>query len=251
MKPPNVRWSEEELKIAVEAYLYILYMQQLGISCSLSDVENFLIAGPLRGRNDASIRYRMRNISWVLQEQGWPIIKGYSPASGVGENVKKRITKILRSLPKTLPFIRPSKYPLSQKISEVPDLKKNAVKEINRLYDALEGASNNIIGIGHNNPPEALEEGSSVARQLQDMRDEIEKLKAEVKKQSPDKRKLKKKTSALYNWGLKVSLWLGGRATAFTDVALGTLSAAAIAKITGLLPIIADALQALMHLIQH
>lgn len=249
MKP--VRWSEEELKIAVEAYLYILYMQQLGISCSLSDVAKFLIAGPLHGRNDASIRYRMRNISWVLQEQGWPIVKGYSPASGVGENVKKRIAKILRSLPSTLPFIRPYRHHLRQKISEVSDLQINAVREVNRLYDALEGVSNGLIGIGHNNPPEALEEESSVVGHLRDMRDEIENLKAEVKKQYPDKQKLKKQTSALYNWGLKISLWLGGRATAFTDAALGTLGAAVIAKITGILPIIADALQALMHLIQY
>ena len=59
----NDIWSDDELRASVDAYLYMLRLEVSSIPYSPAEYSKFLQSGPLRDRNDASIRYRMRNIS--------------------------------------------------------------------------------------------------------------------------------------------------------------------------------------------
>jgi len=250
MKSQHSLWTEEELRVAIEAYLYILYLQQHGVSFSSSETACLLISGPLRGRNEASIRYRMRNISWVLREQGWPIIKGYSPAQGVGRNVAVKIQNILDKLPAALPFRKKDLHAVSFRNKAKPFVQEDVAKSLEKLGASLGDISASRAGIGHNNPPEPLDEADSLQRDLVQLRDEVEKLTIEIRKKSPDRKRLKKGSGFLVQSGLKIVLWLGGRFTKFADAAVisigKALGAVTIAKITGLLPLITDALHALI-----
>ncbi|SOC14818.1 hypothetical protein [Thalassospira xiamenensis] len=88
-------WTDEELEVAVEAYLYLLKLERDGTRLPTSQVEKIAGKGDLANRNSSSIRYRLRNISYVLQERGLPTLLAYSPAPAVGKNVRKRIEDIL------------------------------------------------------------------------------------------------------------------------------------------------------------
>jgi hypothetical protein len=91
----NEIWSIDELRAAVDAYLYMLRLEASSIPFSSTAYSRFLLTGPLRDRNEASIRYRMRNISQVMEERGAPVLRSFSPAPQVGKNVKKTINQLL------------------------------------------------------------------------------------------------------------------------------------------------------------
>lgn len=103
MTSSGILWTDEELEIAVRAYLYILHLEQKGIPYSLSKLIKSLTKKALPNRNEASIRYRMRNITYVLQQLNWPIIDAYYPAENVGAGVRGRIETIISSLPHVTP----------------------------------------------------------------------------------------------------------------------------------------------------
>ena len=101
----NESWSDDELCASVDAYLYMLRLEVPSIPYSPTKYTKFLQTGPLRDRNDASIRYGMRNISQVMEERGAPILRSFSPAAQVGRNVKKKINELLnaRLMPPAVP----------------------------------------------------------------------------------------------------------------------------------------------------
>ena len=88
-------WSEEELIAAVDAYLDMLRSQSLGQPFSKAEYRRRLMEGPLSARNDASIEFRMQNISAAMSELCLPTVKGYLPARHVGNNVKDKIKKLI------------------------------------------------------------------------------------------------------------------------------------------------------------
>jgi hypothetical protein len=95
----NYSWTDVELAIAVEAYLYLSRLEHAGAAYSEREMTAFLLDGPLKNRNDASIRYRMRDISSVLARRGWSTLRPYSPARQVGSGVRVRIEAILDTHP--------------------------------------------------------------------------------------------------------------------------------------------------------
>lgn len=78
------KWTEEELRATVRAYLAMLAMQRSGTPFSKAGFRRKLRDGPLKIRSEPSIEYRMRNISAVLADHGQPSLKGYLPAANVG-----------------------------------------------------------------------------------------------------------------------------------------------------------------------
>lgn len=89
-------WTEAELRAAVRAYLEMLNAEQSDDAYSKADVRRRLQDGPLRGRSNPSIEYRMRNISSVLAAHRQPTIKGYLAAANVGEAVSRALWQIIR-----------------------------------------------------------------------------------------------------------------------------------------------------------
>lgn len=88
-------WTDQELKAAVKGYLWMLDQEISSVDYSKAKVNRDLRDGVLSARTQASIEYRMQNISAALDELCLPRIKGYVPAKNVGNKVKDRIKRML------------------------------------------------------------------------------------------------------------------------------------------------------------
>lgn len=100
-------WSEEELEIAVEAYLWMLVQQRKGKKFVKKHIIEGLLATDLGGRTRGAIEMRWMNISSILYRRGEEYVQGYKPYSNVGRNVIGKIEPILKrfnysSAPKTI-----------------------------------------------------------------------------------------------------------------------------------------------------
>lgn len=73
-------WTDEELRGAVDGYLWMLGEQEAGRPYSKSEVRRGLLEGVLSSRTKPSVEFRMRNISAVLDAHGRAIVVGYVPA---------------------------------------------------------------------------------------------------------------------------------------------------------------------------
>ena len=266
------------------AYLYILQVQGKGIEFSPRMIADYLSTGPLRNRNDASIRYRMRNISHVLRERGQTTIPIYSPAPRVGSNVRARIELILNkfagqglseisstegvpslSLMQTI-SLDGTRSEATEKLESLKTAIDDLSVEVRRLSlgHQIAGIGNTpdpidklasvevegpllgheISEIGHNNPPEPIDDPSFSADEVERLSELVQELKQEIDGETPDPSSIETKRNQLLYLGLTTWSWLGGRLTTFTDAALKMLAPILVAKITGVLPQLIDAVEA-------
>lgn len=91
---PN-KWTDEELRASVVAYIEMLNLQQRGERYSKKDVYREL--GKKFNRTPKAFEYRMQNISAVLAEMNEKWIEGLVPAKNVGAGVKARLRELLES----------------------------------------------------------------------------------------------------------------------------------------------------------
>ena len=89
-------WSDEELTSAVRAYLEMLRLELNGVKFNKAQINRQLRDGPLTKRSDASVEYRMRNISAALYELKMPYVTGYLPAPNIGSATKEKMVELLR-----------------------------------------------------------------------------------------------------------------------------------------------------------
>ena len=89
------KWTDNKLKITIEAYLSMLSKELKNQSYNKSDINRNLKVNLLKTRTKSSIEYRMQNISATLEELCLPYILGYKPARHIGTNVKDKIRNIL------------------------------------------------------------------------------------------------------------------------------------------------------------
>lgn len=92
------RWSYDELRACVTAYLELLTAQGEGLPQNKSEMRRRLLSGPLSLRSAGSYEYRMQNISAVLAELNLPFVVGYRPRKNVGPGVKGPILTLIREL---------------------------------------------------------------------------------------------------------------------------------------------------------
>ena len=88
-------WSDDELNVAIKAYLRMLHAELHGIAFNKAAVNRELRAGPLPNRTKGSIEFRMQNISAALYELKMPYIAGYLPARNIGTAVKQKMIALL------------------------------------------------------------------------------------------------------------------------------------------------------------
>ncbi len=233
-KPSNSEpWSDDELRIAIEGYIYMLRLELSGVAFSAEEMAKFLMQGPLSKRNDASIRYRMRNISYIFSNRKLPILKAYSPASGVGSGVRQRIENFLNERSEIL-FLLAEKYKKKEKT-----LNTTTLDEVFSRLDYLEKNLPEIkrkssIGIGHNNPPESIEESSA---SIEDAKKSIENIRKELNSSSPDIKKLEQGKNVLVKLGLGIATcFIGGGLAYAGEMLLG--------------PSIIDSIEAVVSFIQ-
>lgn len=100
-QPPGskttVKWSDDELKAAVDAYLGMLKSQVVGEAFTKSAINQKLRDTSLPSRNKSSVEMRMQNISAVLLGLGRPWVKGYPPLVNMGAPTKERIVSALKN----------------------------------------------------------------------------------------------------------------------------------------------------------
>ncbi|MCY3725684.1 MAG: hypothetical protein OXF95_03485 [Rhodobacteraceae bacterium] len=191
----NPPWSNDELKIAIEVYLYLLRLQQSGVSFPAKEMDIFVAKTLLPNRNDASVRYRLRNISYVFEKKNLPILHSYTPAPNIGLGIRNRIETILEQC-----------LVDSKELFENQDLITSASLEsilekldkLDRLFSKIDKDSR--VGIGHNNPPESITElniGINVKLSIQN-------IKKELNSNSPDKSNIKKDQNEI----IKLGLWI-------------------------------------------
>jgi len=89
-------WSDNELFETVKTYMEMLRLEQSGRLYSKTDFRRILIAGPLSGRSNGSIEFRMQNISSYRSQKGLDWIAGYKPMDHIGENVISRLERLFQ-----------------------------------------------------------------------------------------------------------------------------------------------------------
>jgi hypothetical protein len=252
VKEPTVLWTDAELVSAVDAYVFLLQAQRAGLPSPKEAGTRLLLSGPLNIRNDASLRYRMRNISAVISEMGVPSLSAYTAAEQVGTNVRKRIRAILAGHSQFKTILEQIGASESSSKTKPVDTRTDALERLARLrieISELEREITGVIGIGHNQPPEPLSIDGLDRVHFEQARKDILALEEQLTSPTPNANVAKEHTSRLLEFGLKVALWVGERATKFTDVTLAFLAPVVVAKATGLAPVLMDALRAVAQAI--
>lgn len=209
-------------------------------------MREFLLRGPLERRNEASIRYRMRNISSVFADRRWPILTAYTPATRVGTGVRARINAILDSYSApALAFLTQQQRTQAEaqgNLLGLDQLRREAVLKLEELSNALRSFEGGSIGIGHNKPPEGLDEEPTPLVSVLAAQSDIQTLVIEIKADRPDLDLIEAKSHRVLEFGLRLSEWFGVRFTKLADAAMVSLGPIVVAKVTGVLPMIVDAL---------
>lgn len=245
----NVPWTEAELADAVDAYIFLLRAQSVSLPFRSEAAALALIEEGLPSRNNASLRYRFRNISAVVSELGGPILSGYSPAERVGAGVRPRIRALLLDSPEFQKLLGRSRTLGTDIPIARPDDRQYALEVLARLRDSIEDVEREVLGIGHNKPPEPLSSEGLRREAFNDVRQHIEALESEIEKPSPDKTSAAASSEGLVQFGVKMATWAGQRTTKFVDAALAALAPAIVLKVTGLLPVLLEALEAVARVV--
>ncbi|MFC3050572.1 hypothetical protein [Kordiimonas pumila] len=237
MEKGNRPWSDAELTASIHAYFYLLHSQIKQIEIDRNEFINGVLSGSLSTRNDASLRYRLRNISHVFQLRGMQTVSYYSPAPQVGSGVIARIHEILDRYPTE--FLNQFRAPATNQINN--KTKGHLIKALEHLDDALADVKGQY-GRGHNNPPELILDHDIPAEVIQEIDQISAAVKEELIKPNLDKKKLKTVEENMLSARSRVWDWLLGRLTKFIDAALVTAAPLVLAKVFNLYGSLTEAL---------
>jgi hypothetical protein len=176
----------------------------------------------LPGRNHASLRYRFRNISAVVQELGGPPLFGYSPAQQVGAGVRERIRAML------LANVHFNELVAADRLSAVGKLAAGttsisradalaALAKLHRQIDEVDREFTDISGIGHNNPPEPIAPVDERRAAFETARSDIATLETELAKPVVNQQVVARHAEGLLKFGIRMTTWFGQRTTKFVD----------------------------------
>jgi hypothetical protein len=248
MKRPSANrlWTDGELRSAVDAYVFLLRAQQAGIRQRGEIGTYALLESALGSRNEASIRYRMRNISAVVRELGGPVLATYSPAEQVGANVRPRIRDLPLAHPDFTALVRGDAYALYG--SQIGTDREYALAKLAELREALDKIEQQVARAGHNNPPEPIDTVTGLP-DFGPARLDVDALVAELRQARPNIASTEKRLSGLLAFGVKLGAWVGERATNFVDASLAVLGPALVLQVTGLMPLLLDTISAVARAI--
>jgi hypothetical protein len=232
----NTQWTNDELRQSVEVYVLLLRLQLQGHDGAFEPIAQALLSGLLALRNDAAIRYRMRNISAVILELGGPVLEGLSPAESVGKLVRPRIRAMLLENPDFARLLAPM-------ANATDHDRRDALKALAILREQIEDLEADLTWRGHNGPPELDDVGVHMT-DLEEARQAITAVEGELKKPKPNEDVIKTGTSRIRGLALKLAKWIGERTTKFADAVLAAAAPVVVVKVTGLLPAILNAVEA-------
>ena len=113
------KWSREELKAAIQAYIDMRDKQLAGEPYVKAQYIKALV--DKFGRTKSAFEFRMQNISYLYDQQGREWVQGFPPASHIGANVGQLIEGLIAEIEGT-----PSPNEISFDI-KVNNLKKKGV----------------------------------------------------------------------------------------------------------------------------
>ncbi len=239
----NIPWTDDELRQSVEVYVLLLRLQLLGSKDRSEPLAQALLGGALAQRNDAAIRYRLRNVSAVANELGAPILTDFSPAESVGKLVRPRIRAMLLEDPDFARLLSPAASPTE-------DDRQTALTALKLLRRQIEDLESQLKWRGHNGPPDQVDIGVDGA-DLRTALEDINLVEKQLESPTVDKEAIAGSTSRILGLGLKLAKWLGERTTKFVDAALVAAAPIAVAQVTGLLPTIVNAVEAIGRAMAH
>lgn len=183
----------------------MLQLEASGIPFSASQHSEILRSGPLEKRNEASIRYRMRNISCVMEERGAPVLRAFSSAPRVGRNVKRRLHALLDARSDALQSLSH----MASRAREKQVGLKEAVESLTRLENMIaDWKRESEIGIGHNNPPEKTE---VLPTDFSEALIAVTEIRKELLGGTLNSERISGWSEKIAGFGLKVSIWAGQR----------------------------------------
>ena len=97
------------------------------------------------------------------------------------------------------------------------DSREAALEVLARLRQSLDDVEREVLGIGHNNPPEPLSSEGLRREAFNDVRQHIEALESEMEKSSPDQASVAANSEGLVQFGVKMATWAGQRTTKFVE----------------------------------
>ncbi len=187
----------------------------------------------------------------MVNKLGRPLLAGCSPAEQVGAGVRPRIKALLLSGPDFQKI-------LSDAVSRETDAKllrpsdrQYALEVLTRLRQGIDDVKREVLGIGHNNPPGSFSSESERRVAFDGVQLNIAAIESETGKPALDGAAVAAPSEWLIRFGVKIAAWLGRRTTKFADVALAAPTPAFVLKVTGLLPILLEALSALARAVPH
>lgn len=208
-------WTDKELETAVEVYLYLLKLERDGTKLPTRQVEEIAGKGGLQNRNSSSIRYRLRNISFVFEQRGLPTLIAYSPAPAVGKNVRRRIEDILDRSNEFLFFlVQPKK---NRALSELN--RSNLVDDLDKLKQSIEKFSQQNFKasqLGHNNPPDDMRLNEFG---VENVIDAISSIQSQLERKNTDEESLSGAVKIVAQFGVECILWARDRITDFCKAA--------------------------------
>lgn len=240
----NAPWTEDELRQSVDVYVLLLRMQAQGMGGRLEPAAQALLSGPLALRNDAAIRYRMRNISAVVKELGGPVLNDFSPAESVGSNVRLRLRAMLLAHVDFGRILKPT-------IGTPGQERQDALTALAVLRQRIESLENELSWIGHNNPPDETGSVRLDREEIGQALASVDSISAELKKPEPDTTTIGRATSQLVRFGTLLAKWIGERTTKVVDAALLAAAPVAVAKVSGILPVLVNAIETIGRAVGH
>ena len=238
-------WTFEELEAAVFGYMLLLELQKENISFSISNFYDLVLSGPLSNRNEAALRYRLRNITHVMNELGLPTLSSFSAASQVGQNVARHLSHIIQSYSSD-PLVASAGFDKFKKSSSDDD-KRALIDSIHELQSELTQLQRSPM-VGHNNPPEGIDDIQEVRKAVTEFSERLASIERAVSTRTPSPKTLEIEQKELISLTAKLFDWGKARVTKFVDAALVTAAPILIVKLTNLTPMIFDVLSKLQRL---
>lgn len=210
----------------------MLQLEASGVPFSVTEQEKLLASGPLSNRTEASVRYRLRNISQVMQERGVATLKAYSTAPQVGKNVKARIHGLLDERQGTLRAIGQMGSNRGAEVVGLDDV-LTGLSQLKEIISSLAFELRPVAGIGHNNPPENIVIG---ADDFSEAVRAISRIESAVTGDALDIGTVERSSNILATLGMKSALWAGQRLTDFAKagaIAAGTGAGLSLSGFSG------------------
>lgn len=107
-------WTPGEVAATLKTYFAMLEMDLLDKSFNKTAM-NKELASQLDGRSHKAVEFKHQNISWVLNQSGWPYVRGYKPASHIQTSLIDAVAKYLLARPDLEALVRAAVFPAAVK----------------------------------------------------------------------------------------------------------------------------------------